>query len=386
MFAVPFERRRDIPWLINNRGNAMELDGYNADLALAFEHNGQQHYELDGYFMTHPKQLRSRLADDADKVRLCMAHGVSLIVIPFYVPLRGIQDHVLRELEQINIVPPNATTLEPGLSSTSILERLRQHAARLGGCLLSERYQGIAKKLRWQCKNPEHPPFETTPNAILSNGHWCKKCAGVKSSESYRVAVEQVQEWALACKGELVLNLSGSPTFEMGLALADKAEFHCLSCNRRQFRTVRQVKEGRLCLCHTKKTRIDRAAVEEKLSERSMCLVGPAAILGGRTRITIQCNGCGTQWTPKTSTVMNDAVGCPKCRRNAAITIEKARELGERIGFLLRSDKVCGGMDVLHWECKKCGQSLDKAYRVMRNLRRCPACARLEAAKHLKIG
>ena len=115
-----------------------------------------------------------------------------------------------------------------------------------------------------------------------------------------------------------------------------------------------------------------------------MCLVGTVAILGGRTRISIQCKACGTQWSAKTSNVMSDAVGCPKCRRNAAITIEKARELGEKIGFRLRSDKVRGGMDVLRWECKKCCESLDKSYREMRNIRRCRACVRVEAADRLK--
>lgn len=54
MFGVPFERRRNLPWLFNEEGNAMELDGYNAELSLAFEHNGQQHYELDGYY-TSPR-------------------------------------------------------------------------------------------------------------------------------------------------------------------------------------------------------------------------------------------------------------------------------------------------------------------------------------------
>ena len=385
MFAVPFERRRDLPWLINNRGNAMELDGYNSDLLLAFEHNGQQHYELDGYFMTHPDQLKSRLADDADKVRLCRENAVSLIVIPFYVPLKEIQSYISRELANVTIAPPNTTNFEPGLLSTSELERLGQHAARLGGRLLSNRYKGSAEKLRWQCKNPEHPPFETTPSAVINNGHWCRRCACEKSSESYRVPAEQVQEWALACNGELVLGAPGSPTEEKGFSLADKAEFRCLSCNRRQSRTVRQVKEGRLCLCHTKKTRIDRVAVEEKLSARSLCLVESVPILRGRTHIMIQCKKCGTHWAAKVSNVVNSGVGCPKCRRNAAITIEKARELGERIGFLLRSVEVSGGMDVLHWECKTCGKSLDKSYREIRSLRRCPACVRIESVYRLKI-
>ncbi len=386
MFAVPFERRRDLPWLINDRGNAMELDGYNSEISIAFEHNGQQHYELDGYFMTHPDQLKSRLADDADKVRLCMKHGIALIVIPFYVPLKEIQAYILRELEKIRIAPPNTTNFEPGVVSTSELEILRNHAARLGGLLLSDRYQGSAEKLRWQCKNPNHPPFDTTPSAVINNGHWCRKCAGEKSSESYRVPVKQIQEWALACKGELLLDGLGSLTEEKGLALADKAEFRCLSCNKRQDRTVRQVKEGRLCLCHTKKTRIDRVTIEEKLSSRSMCLVDSVPIFRGRTSITIQCTKCGTQWAAKVSNIVNSGVGCPKCRPNAAITIEKARELGESIGFLLRSVEVRGGKDVLHWECKKCGQTINEAYRRMRHLRRCPSCARLEVAKHLKIG
>lgn len=86
MFAAPFERRRDLDWLINQRGNAMELDGFNSDLSLAFEHNGQQHYQLDGFFTTHPEQLKSRLADDAEKLRLCKATGIALIVVPFFRP------------------------------------------------------------------------------------------------------------------------------------------------------------------------------------------------------------------------------------------------------------------------------------------------------------
>lgn len=385
MFAVPFERRRDLPWLINKRGNAMELDGYNSDLFLAFEHNGQQHYELDGYFVIHPDQLKSRLADDAEKVRLCKENGISLIVIPFYISLKGIQAYVLRDLAKIKIVPPNTTNFEPGVLATSILERLRQCAASLGGHLLSDRYQGGAEKLRWQCKNPEHPPFETTPSSIINNGSWCRRCAGEKQSESYRVPMEKVQEWARVCKGELVLDAKALPVAKMGFALADKAEFRCLSCNRRQYRTVKQVKEGRLCLCHTKKTRINRVAVEEKLSVLSMCLVDSDVIFRGRTQVNIQCKKCGMQWAAKVSNIINSGVGCPKCRHGAAITIEKARELGKRIGFLLRSNEVRGGLDVLHWECKKCGKRLDKPYREMRSFRRCPACVRMESSKRLKI-
>lgn len=385
MYGVPFQRTKNLPWLVNKSGNRMELDGYNADLSIAFEHNGQQHYEMDGHFTTHPNQLKRRMADDAEKVRLCRENGVALVVIPFSVPLKEIQFNLLQEFAKFPIEPPNTTTFEPGLFVISILKRLRQLAEERGGSLLSDRYQGSGEKLRWKCKNPAHKPFDTAPNEVINRGHWCGKCADERQSDSYRVSVEQVQEWAQACNGELVLDTLGPLTLEKGLSLADEAEFLCLSCHQRKFRKIREVNEGRLCLCHTKKTRINRAAVEEKLSGRSICLVGPDEIAGGSTAVTIQCKVCGTPWPVKASSVMNGTVGCPKCKPNAAITIEKARELGERIGFLLRSDKVSGGKDVLHWECKKCGESLRKSYREMRSRRTCPACVKTEGANRLKI-
>lgn len=126
MFGVSFERTRNLPWLINKRGNAMELDGHNADLSIAFEHNGQQHYELDGYFAVHLDRLEERRADDEEKMRLCKENGVALVVVPFSVPLKEIQAYILRELARVPIEPPTIANFEPGLLAPSILEKLRQ--------------------------------------------------------------------------------------------------------------------------------------------------------------------------------------------------------------------------------------------------------------------
>jgi hypothetical protein len=326
---------------MNARGNAMELDGFNSDLSLGFEHNGQQHYGLDGFFTTRPDQLESRLADDAEKLRLCKVNGVTLIVVPFSVPLKSVQSYVLRELAAIDIVPPNTISFDPGIVSLSTLAGLRQHAELLGGQLLSERYQGSAAKLRWKCKNPDHPPFETTPSAVINNGHWCRRCAAEKASDSHRISVSQVQEWARAAQGELLVgDPDGVPAPEKGFALSDGAWFRCGACQRRQLRKIRQVKDGRLCLCHTNKTRIDRPVIKTKLAERSMILIEPGPNLRGRSDITIQCSKCSETWTVKASRVVNGSVGCPRCRRNATITREKALALGESIGFELRSDTV----------------------------------------------
>jgi len=64
MFEKIFDRVRNLPWLRNEQGNGMELDGYNANLLIAFEHNGLQHYEMDGYFIRHEEKFKIRQKDD----------------------------------------------------------------------------------------------------------------------------------------------------------------------------------------------------------------------------------------------------------------------------------------------------------------------------------
>ena len=69
-------------WLINEKGNQMELDGYCETLSLAFEHHGQQHYNISTPFIKDNKRLKQIRENDELKKRLCKQHGVCLIEIP----------------------------------------------------------------------------------------------------------------------------------------------------------------------------------------------------------------------------------------------------------------------------------------------------------------
>lgn len=68
-------------WLINDRGNQMEIDMYNDELKLGIEYDGKQHDKLTYYSKTQDK-LNHRMEDDQLKRKLCRVNGVTLICVP----------------------------------------------------------------------------------------------------------------------------------------------------------------------------------------------------------------------------------------------------------------------------------------------------------------
>lgn len=81
IFKVNFPKCRP-SWLVNPKtGRRLELDCYNEELKLAFEYDGQFHFEV-----------RKGLNNDLNKTReldklkeeLCKTHGISLIRVPYF--------------------------------------------------------------------------------------------------------------------------------------------------------------------------------------------------------------------------------------------------------------------------------------------------------------
>lgn len=60
----------------------MELDGYACNAGIAFEYQGYQHYEL-GYMHKTVDDFRWQQQRDQEKLALCAANGVHLIVVPW---------------------------------------------------------------------------------------------------------------------------------------------------------------------------------------------------------------------------------------------------------------------------------------------------------------
>ena len=79
-----------------NRFN-LELDCYNADLRLAVEYNGVQHYKYTPYFHRNKDQFMTQRYRDDMKRRLCQENGITLIEVPYTIKLKDIKRYIFNE-------------------------------------------------------------------------------------------------------------------------------------------------------------------------------------------------------------------------------------------------------------------------------------------------
>ena len=60
----------------------LELDGYSDKLKIAFEHQGRQHFEVDGFFNKTRADLILRKKLDKHKKYICKQRGIFLFEVP----------------------------------------------------------------------------------------------------------------------------------------------------------------------------------------------------------------------------------------------------------------------------------------------------------------
>jgi len=189
-FQGVFRRRfpRGYPaWLVDNSGRSLELDGFNARLGVAFEHQGRMHYINVRHFFRGRRSFQRRLALDRLKHRLCRQHGIRLVKIPevgWKFPLERLLPEVIRRCRQRGIrVPAGAErrriNYAPAMNmnpdkSKKYLKILASHARKKGGKLLEKSWLGHHSKHRFRCRQGH--VFRIKIGNLVSNGGWCMRC------------------------------------------------------------------------------------------------------------------------------------------------------------------------------------------------------------------
>lgn len=83
----------------------LELDCYDNSLKLAVEYNGAQHYKYIPYFHKNKEAFLNQKYRDELKNHLCIQNNVKLINVPYTVPIKNIEEFLLKKLRSIGYIP-----------------------------------------------------------------------------------------------------------------------------------------------------------------------------------------------------------------------------------------------------------------------------------------
>ena len=175
-------------WLRNKSGFVLELDGYNEELKLAFEHQGTQHYSLKANHRFVKPNLEQ---NDKEKAEMCKAKGVTIIYIPEVFTDTKLNNLILFILTQLNksnipyLIEAQKIILNPRevytYTKTKEVQIREDRATQLlqdnKASLLDIFRNNNGVKVKIKCSNNH-----TTTNSIsqILNGTICKKCIDLR--------------------------------------------------------------------------------------------------------------------------------------------------------------------------------------------------------------
>lgn len=208
LFGGEFKKRRP-KWLRNSRGKQMELDGYEESLNLAFEYQGQQHFQQVGIF-NDSDSLKLRIEDDREKRRLCALHGVTLIELRWDEKYTDFPASIKKQLKAHKRSFPDVDfNMNINLDSAYIRDdRLKELAAVLAEkkiTLLSTKWISVSTRYELLCNVCGHR-WAQQGRAFLNSGYkpGCKKCAmkttATQMSER-KLGLATMQEYASSFGG-----------------------------------------------------------------------------------------------------------------------------------------------------------------------------------------
>jgi len=291
-------------WLLNDLGNRMELDGYNENLKLAFEHQGEQHYRPIEHFNRREETLTRRQRDDKIKQQFCDHQGISLIAVPFDIPTAEMYPWIVQAIKstrpdmQIN---ENVESIE--YVSSDELEQLKAIARQRRGDCISPVYLGVTGKHRFRCAEG-HEWEATAANVKLRT--WCPVCKLKTLADKRRLhSVESMQKLAQTRGGSLI-----SKDFN---SVNDKYRWRCAN-GHEWSASPKDIFKGtwcRMCSIESKKGTLEEAREIARI-RGGECL----STEYGNTysKLRWRC-GAGHEWNARMGNVKNRGSWCPECAR-----------------------------------------------------------------------
>lgn len=165
-------------WLkTKDQTRAMEIDGFNEELLIGFEHQGKQHYENTISFFNSTEVIRR----DNLKREIYKKKGVKVLEVPQIGELISLIEAITlikkfltqNKIEIKSSIKESDIRIDQSNVKNNQLKELQEIANLKGGKCLSTVYQGHVQPLLFECKNQHQ--WMARPNDI-KRGSWCSIC------------------------------------------------------------------------------------------------------------------------------------------------------------------------------------------------------------------
>jgi len=190
-------------------------------------------------------------------------------------------------------------------NSETILEALREMAAKRGGQCLAKEFRHYREYLRWRCRRGHE--WTSLPQNVQS-GHWCPKCGREAMAEKKRrKGFQDLQRIVSLRGGEILFPDEGY------VSTARKLRFRCATGHQWETRPS-VVKKGHWCpVCNRKgRSRVDVSVLREIAAARGGILVSTTN-MGFKVKHRWQCSK-GHEWEAFPWAVKRGN-WCPRCAR-----------------------------------------------------------------------
>ena len=85
-------------WLLSEKGNRLEIDGFNEENGLGFEYQGKQHFEFDGYIHRTKAKFMETKKHDRIKKRICDEKGYLILYRSYKLKYKDFKDFIIEKL------------------------------------------------------------------------------------------------------------------------------------------------------------------------------------------------------------------------------------------------------------------------------------------------
>lgn len=333
-------------WLHDVSGQRLELDGYNQLLGLAFEHQGQQHYEFTPHFHNSVQDFLDQQKRDQHKRALCSSHDVTLLEIPFSVPNKRLAKWIRSQLTSLGFEAHNREIdiNQFKVGRSSYIAEVLAAAAEKNISLVSGSIQLSRQRVEWRCDVCEHTWLSTPSRIKEDRTKCCPKCAHVRKSKNFETPHDEILRLANASGLTLEKKVYGrfGPEYELKCANG-----HAIK------RTASRLKRGIMCqkcrrlLKDEKDFEASLERLKSYLNSRDFKLVSQN-YLGSQQKLLVECPQ-GHFWQASPSVIFRGS-NCGVCTKRAVNLSQdekKAILSAERVIFDDRQKKLTNASALL---------------------------------------